>query len=77
MDTRCCGGGPEGLKVVGRGGLEPPTSALTLRERRGVEYTTANDVTRRYQSCEFETAATRGISYPGGGGGGPVTGCHA
>jgi hypothetical protein len=63
--------------LVGRAGLEPPTSALSRRERRSVEYATANDVTRCYQSCEFETAATRGISYPGGGGGGPVSGCHA
>src|SRR5438309_11595226 len=31
--------------VVGRGGLEPPTSALSRRERRSVEYATANDVT--------------------------------
>ncbi len=35
--------------VVGRGGLEPPTSALTRLERRSVEYAIANDVTGRYQ----------------------------
>jgi site-specific DNA recombinase len=35
--------------VVGRGGLEPPTSALSWRERRSGEFAIANDVTRRYQ----------------------------
>ena len=63
--------------VVGRRGLEPRTSALSRRERRSVEYATANDVARGYQLCEFETAAARGVSYPGGGGGKRATGCQA
>ncbi len=33
------------LSVVGRGGLEPPTSALTQRERSNGELAIANDVT--------------------------------
>ena len=32
--------------VVGRGGLEPPTSALSRRERRSGEFAIAYDVTR-------------------------------
>ena len=35
--------------VVGRGGLEPPTSALSRRERRSVVFKRLNDVTGRYQ----------------------------
>jgi len=36
-------------QVVGRGGLEPPTSAVWRRERRGVEFLMASDVAGRYQ----------------------------
>ena len=50
--------------VVGRRGLEPRTSALTRRERRNVEYATANDVTWCYQSCaERQAAITVGGGY--------------
>lgn len=36
--------------MVGRGGLEPPTSALALPKQHGVEYTTVDDVAGRYQA---------------------------
>src|SRR5712691_6234706 len=36
--------------AAGRGRLEPPTSVLSRRERRSVEYAITNDVTRRYWS---------------------------
>ena len=40
---------PDRFRLVGRGGLEPPTSALSRRERRSGEFAKANDVAGRYQ----------------------------
>src|SRR5713226_468173 len=42
----------------GRGRLEPPTSVLSRRERRSVEYATASDVTRTWVVGTFTSAFT-------------------
>ena len=48
--------------LFGLEGSQPGTCKQRCRSGAGVAV--ANDVTWRYQLCEFETAATRGISYP-------------